>query len=338
MKNNLYIGIDVGGTKISAGVVTAKGKILHWEKCPTPQRAQARTIYNTILKTITDLLKAENLHPQSISGIGLGIPGIVNPQTQQILATPNIDLAGFPLSQELGKKFPVPICMDNDVNVGLLGEQWLGAAQNTKNVVGLFPGTGIGGAIIINDKLFPGSHGAAAELGHMLMDPDGPLCSCGNRGCLEALASRWAIERDIREAIKNKKVSPVEDFIRVNRGQFIKIEALVSNLSMASSAPFSIGIYLSNYRDGRDKVHEFDVIPGVSLSESEQIPVSGQYLIPYSIDAGRSYWVVVEADYDRNVSKKDEKDRRMIKSIFVPCDEFAIDYPDYLCTNPGEND
>ncbi len=137
---------------------------------------------------------------------------------------------------------------------------------------------------------------------------------------------------------KNKKVSAGEDFIRVNRGQFIKIEAVVSNLSKASSAPFNIGIYLSNYRDGRDKVHEFDVIKGVSLSESEQIPVSGQYLIPYSIEAGRSYWVVVEADYDRNVNKKDEKNRRMIRSIFVPCDEFAIDYPDYLCIQPGEND
>ncbi len=218
MKDRLYIGVDVGGTKISAGVVTPKGKILHWEKCPTPQRANARTIYNTIVKTLNDLLNAENLQPQNLAGIGLGIPGIVSPQSQKILVTPNIQLAGFPLVEELGKKFSVPIVMDNDVNVGLLGEKWLGAAQNTRNVVGLFPGTGIGGAIIVNDKLFSGSHGAAAELGHMIVDPDGPVCSCGNQGCLEALASRWAIERDIRAAIKRGERTMIFDLMRDNEG------------------------------------------------------------------------------------------------------------------------
>jgi glucokinase len=108
----------------------------------------------------------------------------------------------------------------NDVNLGLLGEQWLGAARGVKNIIGLFPGTGIGGAIVSQGTLFLGREGAAAELGHMIMDLNGPPCSCGNRGCLEALASRWAIERDIRRAVKRgektilteytEKLSPIK--------------------------------------------------------------------------------------------------------------------------------
>ncbi len=95
----------------------------------------------------------------------------------------------------------------NDVDLGLLGEQWLGSAKGLRHVIGVFPGTGIGGAIIKHGILYLGTHGAAAEIGHMIVDINGPLCSCGNHGCLEALAGRWAIERDIRQAIKNKEKS-----------------------------------------------------------------------------------------------------------------------------------
>jgi glucokinase len=205
MINKNFIGIDVGGTKIAAALVSQNGKILARAKTVTPQKAKSRDILKTILEVIEDL--KEEYPFTTIAGIGLGIPGIVDPKTHAIIVTPNIKLAGFPLKQELTKRFKTKVVIDNDVNCGLLGEQWLGVARQAKHVIGLFPGTGVGGGIIMDGKLVGGSQGAAAELGHMIMMVKGPQCSCGNKGCLEALASRWAIQRDIRAAIKAGKKS-----------------------------------------------------------------------------------------------------------------------------------
>jgi glucokinase len=144
------------------------------------------------------------------------VPGIVDIKQRNILVTPNINLNGFPLADKISKKFRVRVFIENDVNLGLLGEKWQGAGRKANNILGIFPGTGVGGAVIIKDDLYRGAKGAAAEIGHMIMDLDGPICSCGNRGCLEALASRWAIERDIRLAIKNNQKTIVTKLISKN--------------------------------------------------------------------------------------------------------------------------
>src|SRR6185295_17436549 len=116
-----------------------------------------------------------------------------DPTGEKIIATPNINLAGYPLYQNLHRDFKVPVALGNDVNVGLLGEKWLGRAKKYDNIIGLFPGTGIGGAIIIHGRLYAGAFGGGGELGHMIIDRKGPMCHCKNQGCLEALAGRWAI-------------------------------------------------------------------------------------------------------------------------------------------------
>ena len=218
-----FIGVDVGGTKIAAALVTDSGKILARAKLPTPPNASGKDILKVIIKVIEEV---QNEHPsKKPSGIGLGIPGIADPRTHAILVTPNIKLAGLPLKSALAKQFKTKITIDNDVNCGLLGEQWRGVARKTKNVIGLFPGTGIGGAVLIDGHLLTGSQGAAAELGHMTLDINGPLCSCGNQGCLEALASRWAIQRDIRAAIKSGKKSIITQLTK-NDLAVIKSKAL----------------------------------------------------------------------------------------------------------------
>ena len=144
----------------------------------------------------------------------------------------------------------------------------------------------------------------------------------------------------VAEQIKNRKVSARDHISEIKRGQFVKTEALVSNRGAGRSGPFEVGIYLSHYPDGRDKAHEFDIIQNVDLSGSEQIVISGEYLIPYSISVARDYWVVMEADYDGEVTEKDENNRQIIKTINVPCDEFALGYDNdpYLCPRFGEND
>jgi len=219
-----YIGLDIGGTKIAGAVISASGKVLTRTKTSTPKRVKPKDIYNCITDAIDELIHADGVKVSSIKGIGVGVPGIVDTRNNHILAAPNISLTGFPLSSMLKRKYRMPVVMANDVNAGLLGEAWLGAARGLSHVVGIFPGTGVGGAVIIDGRLLLGAQGAATELGHVIVALDGPLCHCGNRGCLEALTSRWAIERDIRCAIKTGKKSIVT---KLNDGKLDMIKSRI---------------------------------------------------------------------------------------------------------------
>ena len=206
-----YIGIDIGGTKISGAVVDNSGKIFSRGKFATPPDATPQAILKIVKALIHDLLMEAELSKKEISGIGIGVPGVVSPEQNKILITPNIRLSGFPLAKHLKKTFPTTIIVGNDVNLGLLGEHWLGAAKDVANVVSLFLGTGVGGAFLQNGKLVTGTQGLAAEIGHMIIDLNGPLCSCGNKGCLEAHVGRWAIERDIRQAIHRGEMPRLDE-------------------------------------------------------------------------------------------------------------------------------
>jgi len=221
---NYYIGLDIGGTKIAGALVSASGKILTRTKTSTPKRVKPKDIYACITDAIDELIHAGDIKRAYIKGIGVGVPGIVDTQNHHILAAPNIALTGFPLSASLKRKYHMRVMMTNDVNAGLLGEAWLGAAKGLAHVVGIFPGTGVGGAVIIDGKLLLGAQGAATELGHVIVSLDGPLCHCGNRGCLEALTSRWAIERDIRLAVKSGKSTIVT---KLNDGNLNMIKSRI---------------------------------------------------------------------------------------------------------------
>ena len=205
MKNNYFAGIDIGGTKIAAALATKDGKILSRSKSPTPKNASPAKIASIVADLLEEMLYACGINKKELCGVGIGIPGIIDSVSGKILRTPNMHIAGANLQKQLKKRLNINCCLGNDVNLGTLGEKWLGAAKKAKNVVGLFIGTGIGAGIIIDGKLFTGSHGAAAEIGHMIIQGSGPKCSCGNTGCLESLAGRWAIERDIRQEIKKGK-------------------------------------------------------------------------------------------------------------------------------------
>ena len=229
-----FIGIDIGGTKMAGALVSAQGRILQRTKISTPARASAKDIFLCLVDLIEELKSSLSLKASQIKGIGLGVPGIVDTHKEHILAAPNIKLTGFPLSVQLKKKFRTKIVMANDVNAGLLGEAWLGVARGLDHVAGVFPGTGVGGAVLINGHLLLGIQGAATELGHMVMQMDGPLCHCGNRGCLEALTSRWAIERDIRSLIKNGHQSIVQE---LNHSSLATIKSRVLKEALQNNAP-----------------------------------------------------------------------------------------------------
>ena len=233
-----YIGIDIGGTKIAGALVAPNGRIINRNKSATPRKVKPKDIYFCIVDSIDELVHASGIKRAQIKGIGLGVPGIVDTRNDHILAAPNINLTGFPLSARLKRRFRVPIVMTNDVNAGLLGEAWLGAAKGLDHVVGIFPGTGVGGAAIIDGRILLGAQGAATELGHMIIDVNGPLCHCGNHGCLEALTSRWAIERDIRARLRSGHASAVTDLtdgkLSTIKSRILK-EALAKNDAVVKS-------------------------------------------------------------------------------------------------------
>ena len=213
-----FIGVDIGGTKILAVLARASGKILARKRCATPRDGQPDEVLATVVGLIDELLAAEDLKRDAIRAIGLAVPGIVDEKLGRVVVTPNMNLDGFDVADRLRNHFKAVIAVGNDVNLGTLGEQWLGAAALADSAVGIFVGTGIGGGIIINGRLLAGHRGAAGEVGHMRVLKNGPLCGCGGHGCLEALASRTAIERDLRAAIDAGRPTVLTQMLQGNLG------------------------------------------------------------------------------------------------------------------------
>ncbi|PKO22488.1 MAG: ROK family protein [Chloroflexi bacterium HGW-Chloroflexi-1] len=196
------VGVDLGGTKILAGVVAADGQILGMAKRATKPEGGPEVVVARIVKTVRKAVEAAKLDMSDIAAVASGAPGPLDPDQGIIWNAPN--LAGwenFPLADRLSERLEMPVCIENDVNLGTLGEYALGAGRGARDVVGIFVGTGIGGGLILDGVLRQGFRKAAAEIGHMIVLADGPACGCGNRGCVEAVASRTAIERDILAGI-----------------------------------------------------------------------------------------------------------------------------------------
>ncbi len=200
-ENMLYLGVDVGGTKILANLVEASGAVVERERCPTPRQGGPEQVLAVIERVIDEVLQKESLRAADLAAIGIAVPGVVDPDEGRVVVTPNMNLTGVALGAHLEQRYKLPVAVGNDCNLGTLGEKWLGSARHARSAVGIFVGTGIGGGFVQRNRVWRGAREGASEVGHMVIQIDGPLCGCGNRGCLEALASRTAIERDLREAI-----------------------------------------------------------------------------------------------------------------------------------------
>jgi glucokinase len=206
-KDRTYVvGVDLGGTKILAAVVDQTGSILSEAKRPTMSRSGADKIVLRLAKTVRKAVEEAGIPFKKVAAVGVGAPAPVDPRTGFVFHAPNIPpLRNFPLGERLGKELGLPVFIDNDVNVGTVGEHALGAGRGTKDMVGIFVGTGVGGGVIVDGKLRHGFRNSAGEVGHMIVGfqglPDEPICGCGRPGCLEAYASRTAIERKVRAAI-----------------------------------------------------------------------------------------------------------------------------------------
>ncbi len=198
------VGVDMGGTKILAAVINAEGEIVQQAKTATKPKKGPDAVIKRITQCIREAIDHAGLQPSQIRAIGIGSPGPLDPETGVIIFAPNLGWSNVPLKAKLEVNLSIPTFVDNDVNVGTLGEYAFGAGQGVKNLVGIFVGTGIGGGIILDGKLYHGVNKTAGEVGHMIVKANGPRCSCGNFGCLEAVASRTAITRELQKAILKK--------------------------------------------------------------------------------------------------------------------------------------
>ncbi|MDD4891246.1 MAG: ROK family protein [Phycisphaerae bacterium] len=190
------IGLDIGGTKLMTVVVDEKFKVLGRFRMKTRGKGKARkggSLFDRVVECVDGAMKETKIGPKELLGIGVGSPGPLDPKTGVIIDTPNIGWKNFPLADKLSSRFKAPVAVDNDVNLGTYGEFHFGAARGGRHVLGVFPGTGIGGGILIDGRIHHGASGAAGEIGHVVFDPEGPLCGCGQRGCLEAYAGRLPI-------------------------------------------------------------------------------------------------------------------------------------------------
>jgi glucokinase len=224
---SFVVGMDLGGTKILAAVVDETGQIIAEAKLQTKAEKGPDAVIRRIAATAREAARRAGIDWSEVKGVGIGAPGPMNPNTGIVYNPPN--LPGWDeiaLGPRLSKSLRVPVFLENDVNLGTLGEHALGAGRGTSDMVGIFVGTGVGGGLVLDGKLRSGFRHAAAEVGHMIVLADGPVCGCGKRGCLESVASRTAIERDIRLGIAAGRESLLtklmEDKGRLTSGVLVK--------------------------------------------------------------------------------------------------------------------
>ena len=212
MAESYNLCLDIGGTKVLGVVFNSKKEIVYRLKKKTKAGGDSsENVEEVIINVVRELINTSGIKKSDIHAIAAGAPGVIDQETGIVLFSPNLPWRNYNIKKPIEEAFGCPFYIGNDVNVGVLGEYKYGAAKGYKNVVGLFVGTGMGGGLILNGELFTGNEFKAAEYGHMILDPEGPLCNCGQRGCLEAFSSKQGMSSYIRQQIsRGRKTSMAE--------------------------------------------------------------------------------------------------------------------------------
>ncbi len=217
-----YIGVDLGGTNIAAGLVNEDGKIFSKASVPTKREREYPEIIKDMAKLVNDLIQGQGLTISDFKSIGIGSPGVPDCKEGKIVYASNLKFRDVPLRDELKKYIDLPVYVNNDANIAAYAESVAGAARGYKTSVTVTIGTGIGSGIIIDGKIFSGFNSAATELGHTVLKMDGELCNCGRRGCWEHYASATACIRQTKKAAEENPDSLIN---RLVEGDIEKIDA-----------------------------------------------------------------------------------------------------------------
>ncbi len=207
-----YVGVDVGGTKIYAGVFDSSMECIGTARISTKAQRGPDAVIQRIARCIKDAVDECDLNLKSIRSVGIGAPGAVDSESGKVIFAPNLpQWKDIPLKKNLEKELAVPVFAENDCNLSMMGVYEVELKAKPKQAIGIFIGTGIGGGIVINGAPYAGFNRAAGEVGHMVLDVHGPKCGCGNNGCFEALASRTAMFKRIKAAVKEGQKTILTD-------------------------------------------------------------------------------------------------------------------------------
>lgn len=204
MANQVYVGIDLGGTAIKVGLCDAQGKLLNTYEGPTGAEDGERVVLDNIAAYVKKLVADTGTSWDDVAGIGAGVPGFLNIQEGIVKLSPNLQWRNLPVKAELEARLGKPVKINNDANVAALGEVWSGAGTGFDHVVCFTLGTGVGGGIIVHGKIYEGFNGLAGELGHVQVVPDleAVQCGCGQMGCVETVSSATGIVRMAKDSVE----------------------------------------------------------------------------------------------------------------------------------------
>jgi len=208
-----FVGVDFGGTKIYAGVFSESLHCVGTSKISTKANRGPEGVIERLARCIKDAVDECDLDFKQVKGIGIGAPGAVDAEKGKVIFAPNLAWKDIPLKKELERLLDRPVFVENDCNLSMLGVYEMELDSKPRHAVGIFLGTGIGGGIVFNGEFYTGANHTAGEIGHMVLQVDGPRCGCGNNGCFEALASRTAIFKKIEDAVKQDQVTILTEML-----------------------------------------------------------------------------------------------------------------------------
>jgi glucokinase len=205
--DRLYLGIDLGGTNIQAGLLGPDSKLMVTDRLKTKADGGADTVVKRIAKVVDSVLEKANVSRSDVAGLGIGAPGAVNHKKGVVINAVNLRWADFPLAKALEKEIGLPVAVDNDANVGTWGEYMAGAGKDYNELMGIFVGTGIGGGFVLGGELYHGAQMTAGEIGHTVLNADAGL----GRRTVENLASRTNIVNQLKQLIVSNHPSVISD-------------------------------------------------------------------------------------------------------------------------------
>ena len=240
--DRVVIGVDLGGTNTRTALVARSGDILEKQKEETLAAEGHEKVIAKLIRNIDRQRANADQYGRRVAAVGVGAPGVIHEQTGVVVKSPNFpDWNDLPLKQILERELKLPVFIENDANAAALGEQWRGAAKNIRSMIFLTLGTGVGGGIVLDGRIWHGADGMAGEVGHMTIIPDGRTCGCGNRGCLEMYASSRGIVMTFKAMCAGEHLD-VEDRQEITSAQIY--QAARNGNTMAHLVMKDMGRYL----------------------------------------------------------------------------------------------
>ena len=197
----MYLGVDVGGTNLAAGLTDGEGKILAKASVPVDRAWDGQEIAGALVRLCRMTAERAGVPLEQVKAVGMGVPGQVDDKNGVVVHSPNMNFRNTPLKQLVEGELGIPVFLGNDANCAAIGEYWAGVAKGCDPAVVITLGTGVGGGMVVGGKLYTGCAGGGMEVGHMITRPGGRLCGCGNRGCWETYGSATGLIRTAREAM-----------------------------------------------------------------------------------------------------------------------------------------